>query len=45
MSEIVRYSMPFYDDGVEFVKAADLMTTFAPNWRLWSGNGITGVRL
>ena len=23
MSEIVRYRMPFYDDGVEFVKAAD----------------------
>ena len=42
MSEIVRYRMPFYDDGVEFVKAADydeLRTKLAAaeherdNWR------------
>jgi hypothetical protein len=26
MSEIVRYRMPFYDDGVEFVKAADCLS-------------------
>ena len=42
MSEIVRYRMPFYDDGVEFVKASDyddLRTKLAAaqherdNWR------------